>query len=71
MSTSFLEENSKSQENNFYQKKLTNEMDNFWDDCIDPLKLNDNEDKKNNNVQKSNKTDEDPEDYITCKITLL
>jgi hypothetical protein len=54
------------------EKKVSNETDDFWEDCIDTLKLNEFENKKaDNSLPSSNNPDEAPEDYITCIISFI
>lgn len=62
MSNTRLENFALSTQNKSYQKKISSEMDDFWDDCIDLNKLNEPQSKKINNPE------ELPEDYITCKF---
>lgn len=54
------------------QKKVSSDMDDFWEDCIGTPKLIENEIKRantNNNNNSANKNpDEIPEEYITCKF---
>ena len=68
--SSRLEKFVKPLENKSSQKKVASDMDDFWDDCIDPTKLTENENKKNNNQQNTNR-DENSDDYITCKKNLI
>lgn len=65
MSSSRLQKFVKPLENNIPIKKASSEMDDFWEDCIDTTKLNENENKKKDRPN-SNNSDENPEDYITC-----
>ena len=53
-------------ENKSIKKKITADIDNFWEDCIELLKVNDS-----NNIIVSSEiaeTDDHPDDYITCKF---
>lgn len=68
MSSSRLEKFVKPMENSI-QKKVSNEIDEFWEDCIDSPKIKEDANKKLNiNSANSNNPEEVPEEYITCNF---
>ncbi len=58
------------------QTKVSSDMDDFWKDCFDTPKINENEIKRttiittnnNNNSAQNISPDKNPEEYITCII---